>query len=709
MPRLALIAVLILLTTPLPGAGRELAPRPEVPARNFVSNLAVGHASVRFLTVWRDPVAVYGALSDAWGRRMAGKAFPIIESGRVAAIDVVGMELSFAVFWLDDAGTAHLTLLDLGGRVLSTRRLALPRAARIDAAWTGERFLVTVFRQALPANAGEAAILDRRGELLAGGIVLDREAVSSHIAVTRDGFLVFTSNARRSTAHELTPDGRVAQIHLGAPATFSAQALRNGDALVAWATRDGQLRSGVWKDHALHGDHAIASLRPGSVPIHFQRGSGQHLLAFDAVGEGIKTILLHDDGSPASGVRTVATRIGGTPPGAAGNGVLLIPYESGPSVSRSRVDSIAIRNDGTIMANDTLSIRPAAQSNVLIGAGAGSMLTVWNEATDEGTRIRAAAVGRDFEPEAARELAPSGSLRTRRLPWNGTEYLVVYHTNEAGLVALRVAYDGTLIGEPVPLGERMLFVDADVTWAGDRWAIVWTVPDDARVRYATVSGSVATPPLQFRVTEKILLQTSIAFDGSRVHLAWIEGEYPPFPTVVQGSAVFTTRLRRDGRIVDAAPLAIPASDPNGVRLAANADRVAAVVDERTRTVLHMMSAESRELRSTRTLYEWPAQSDVTWDGREFVAALGARGVRPFLAVVRLGADGTRTDAARGSVTLAHSDWRVSVASTPSFDAVVALQETDAESGPRAVIYAERELPRLDQVPPAAPRRRSTRP
>jgi hypothetical protein len=320
---------------------------------------------------------------------------------------------------------------------------------------------------------------------------------------------------------------------------------------------------------------------------------------------------------------------------------------------------------------------------------------VWNEATaDGGSRIRSARIDRGFVPAEVHEVAPDGVLVARTLAWNGTSYLVVYQTSQR-LLAARVAYDGAPIGEPRVLAEAF-DIRAAVTWAGDRWAVAWTELYGNIIRYATVSyGGLPSPLQELELTRNQIVDLALAFDGTRVHLGWIESAWPysiePPPL---GYAVFTTRLRRNGRVADAQPLPIPASSPRGLAMAGNDERVVLLVDEDARVTAHVIAAKTRQLAATHTLFNAFASSDVTWDGYEFVAAVSYRtGEQTYAEVHTLGGDGTAADDARVTATLAR-DRHVSIASSPGYDAVLGLQDSDAASGLRAVIYPAREMARL---------------
>ena len=704
----AVFAIAVLtFTTNTFAAGRELASRPLIPQREFVWNLAVASAGGRFLTVWEQRLphssAIYGVLSDADGRRISPAAFLLLETTHTASIELVGTSDSFAMFWTDYyANTVRQAHIDLDGRVLDTRASELPSGIRVDVAWNGERFLAVVFRPGFH-NRAVAAFLERDGTLIRNDLILGAASDSTafEIAILEDGFLVFTGSRSTFFAYVITNDGAVTQSIAGDPATYIAStALSDDRLLVVWSAPGGQLRSAIWQNGTKLRDQILMVNHKGIAPVAVLSGDGHHLLAFiDNIDthNTISTMHLDDDGARTSEPVAVSETGALPPPGASNGNVVFVPHQPYPVHA---IDSVSFRRDATVATREKLSVRPASQSAVVVGTGGGSMLSVFNESTtDGGTRVRAAVVGRDFAPESVHELAADGLLRARSLAWSGTEYLVVYQERARGMRALRVTYNGVPIGEPANLGDAPPDIStAAVTWAGDRWAVAWVDHRDSVIRYVTVSrGGVAAPPRDLRPSEKILIEVALAYDGSRVRLAWIESDYPLFPTIPLGDAVFTTLLRRDGRMEGDVPLSIPASNPSRVTLASNGKRVVLLVDELTHTSINVIDAETRQLLSARTLFEWPAHSDVTWDGDVFVAALSYRGARTYAAIFRLDEDGTEIEAPRGIMTIGTT--MVTVAASPGYDAVIGVTESDAAAGVRAVIYAERELPRLPDPPP----------
>ncbi|HEX6100637.1 MAG TPA: hypothetical protein VF432_30250 [Thermoanaerobaculia bacterium] len=696
----AALCTLVLVPHTL-AAGRELAPRPLIPRSDFVLNLDVAWAGGRFLTVWeaRDGPdrALYGVLSDANGHRVSPAAFLIAETSLAGelTLDVVGTNDSFAVFWNDDARAVHMTDVAPDGTILGTRTLALPSARHVVAEWSGDRFLVAVHRENQFRERSVAGLLARDGTVIRDDIRLDPTATPSHIADTAFGFLVF-SQGRDLIGHVVLLDGSAVQVATSdAGGNIVSARIGNGRQLVAYAMGDGQLRTATWHVGNKFQEQTVTVERNGVLPVGILPGDGVHLLVYAGM-DGLYTIRLDDAGAPVSQPQVAATGVR-NPHGASNGTVLFVPHRFA-ELFDEYVASVALTRQPAAGARETLSIRPARQSHVLVGAGGGSMVAVWNEATaGGGTRIRSARIDRDFAAAEVHEIAADGVLAARTLPWNGTEYLVLYLAAGGQLLAARVGYDGAPIGGPKRIAETDR-IRAAATWAGDRWAVAWAYVDGYQViQYATLShGGVPSSPQDLTLTPNLAFDVALAFDGNRVHLAWIEtaGPYTIEPPP-HGHAVRTTRLRRNGRVADATPLAIPVTSPRGVSMAGNGERIVLLVDERPGTTAHAIDPRTRQVAATRTLHEGEVKdSDVAWDGHAFVAAvsyLDLESFRRYLKIFRLGSSGTAAGSPRVAETLAREDLHVTVASSPAYDAVAGLQEADALSGERAVIYTEREM------------------
>jgi hypothetical protein len=709
------IALLLLASLNALAAGRELAPPPVIAADPVTSRTCVAEAGGRFLTVWFESrgslvdTALMGILTDGRGARIGPPFFiGAFKTWSSQAFDLVGTGDSFAVFQTSENGITRIIDIGLDGRVLRTRTLNLGPHVALRAAWDGTRFLAVMTRIETNTRLHSAALLSREGEVLKSGVPIQGTEIVREVVATPTRFLVLTADTRTFTAHDVTADGNVREMRIGkgGAQSVTAAALANGDVLIAWSSLSTwcTLRVSRWSNGMVSTEQTPYSGKDRVVPLRILRGAGRHLVAFverEDKEHVLSTLFVGDDGTARSGVTKSGVSVVDDAFDAAASGTGLFVGYLSPRRNEG-VFGVAVEPNGTVLAPTVLTLYPAGQHPPLLAAGGGSVLAAWTETTGSGTRIRAATLDTTLLPESDREVLPNGTLTGTDLPWNGSEYLALAQT-PAGLVATRLAADGS----PSAVPPALLWPDPEhvaVVWAGDRWVVVWSV--GPWIWLATVTGNGAvSEPREFRLNSppapptwsKAIRGLSLAFDGTHLHLTWIEAR-PLAGWGPVGTDVFTTRISAEGTLLDESAAAIPVGWlPQSVSSAANGDTLLVLVDELGRTTVSAIG-KSRAV-STRTLFDWQAQSDIAWDGREFVAALRARGERWYISVFRLMRDGSPAAAPRGTMTLGAQDsGRVSVAATP-MEAVLGLQETTPEGGPRAVVYSDREMPRLPDPPP----------
>ena len=192
---------LLLIATSAFAAGRELAPRPLIPASESFENLGVASSAGRFLTVWQQDsangLAIYGRIADEDGQTMTPFPFLIAETTRagVSDLDVVGADHSFAVFYTDEAKAVHMANVTLDAFVVGTRMLDLPRAAHMSVAWDGERFLAAVFRHDFSGDRVFATFLERDGTITGSAMQTSRMSPPPPAASSSSPAVVTTSHA----------------------------------------------------------------------------------------------------------------------------------------------------------------------------------------------------------------------------------------------------------------------------------------------------------------------------------------------------------------------------------------------------------------------------------------------------------------------------------------------------------------------------------
>ena len=714
------VLVLILaLTSPALAAGRELAPRGGGQTSYHAQTPLVAFAGNRFLTVWRESrgtlgTFIMGAFSDASGRRVTDLAFPIIPAPGTPQ-HLISAGDGFVLFSLDGASRTVLTEIDLDGRALRTRTLALPRSSIVRAAWNGTYFLVALRRPIFANPGAEALLLDRNGDVVRGGLPLQPDAFAFAIAPDDVGFTTVATGHRGVFAYRVTNGGAMTEALLETanpdlvwmPAVAKTA---NGETLAVWTLTQAhqtQVKSALLARDGTAGEtRVVHTFDSGAVrPLALLRRGEEYVLAYDRLRPdhslALETLTF---GAAAAPVVTVISE-SVTEPAAVANGGTLFASWTPAKELPFRIVGTAIAPTGTV---ELLARARTRQTQPALAAGGGRYVAAWTDITGTAAFVRATSLGLDGEPLTDNIIHPA-YLSARELAWNGTEYLALEQRNEK-LLATRITPDGRpMDAEPIALAavEEWWSLSTSLAWAGDRWVIVWATYDE--LRFATVSragipsaprtlGPQAPRPQEWWHGYEAV---SVAAYGATVLLAWTEEQRPPcyFPVCGEGLArTFATRLSVDGELRDAAPLEVPAARTLSL---ATSGHDFLLLGDTTATVID--AAATPRAIASRELFNWPAAGDVTWDGTSYAVALRYRGTRWHLAVLHLDRNGNDAGIRRGTETLAPDELRPpSIAAVIPYVSLVAVQEGDARDGMRAAVYEENEMAQLP-APPSAPR------
>lgn len=725
----ALCAVLLVLSTLSSFAeGRELAPRDLGPTSYDTRVPAIGSAGGRFLTAWREDRLgygkhVFGSLSDASGKRLSPEPFMILANASPIWMQLVGTGDTFALFWGPSTKETYLTDLDLDGRVLATRRLALPENVIRKFAWNGTRFLAALSLQYDGrGRLGEAELLTRGGEIIRKGIALRSNIFALDIAMVGEAFVVVTATGGFSLmAHRIESDGSVESMILG-PMSIVARnqsqiaiaGRSDGTVLLAWAATGGlgAIGTGILESSGEVRD--VRSIRIDGVslePVHLaRRGNGYELTALlpvrsptsAVITNVLHTITLDESGRQVGSIVKSET-IGPRGFAFASNDAVTVAAYLPAEAEPQRVRQLAI--GGT---PEVVSRARARQFQPAIAAGGGQLLAAFSE-RGETTRVRTASLTADGDPISSSFAGNDSLLLSRDIAWNGVEYLAVYAGTS--LLAQRLTVDGEASGDPIVIDSAApQAVAAAVAWAVDRWVVIWAPSaGDAAPRLVTVftNGIISAPvdlplatPRQPQWTRHI---TSMAITAkeTRIVIAWIETQKPPAAAAMfQGERTsYAMNFRRDGRAVDAAPIQL-AGNATHVALASSGQETVALTNADSATIVTVV-----ETGASASL---PAGlSDIVWDGRDYAIATRYRPDRPrHLVVSRLDPALQEVSQPRAVVTL-QSDYVAppSLAAVSSGEAFVGIQEGDVMTGARAVVYVERDMEVLQASPP---RRRAVR-
>lgn len=724
--RLLPLLALTLAAFSIAAAGRPLAPRPLVPTPYATLPPVSAYAGGRFLTVWREAMGtigtpLMGAFSDASGQKISPRSFaldiPPVHDG--VSYRLLGMGDSFTLFWrIEGSGVTNMVDVDLEGRVTNRRTVALPDYIDSAFAWNGTHFLAVM--QSPGFYTAAVALFDRAGRIVVPPAPVPGRTETFDIVVAGERFIAVTSSAQSVIAQEVTAAGvtEATIIDYGPGSPYVGYSVRravatpldNGDVLVVWAATI--LDKGLLKAAVVRPDGtrpAQSTLFTNGLvdiaPLEVLRTGDEYLVAFVS-GGAVYRVRLDASAAPL-GDPEVVLQTNGQPArhAAASPGTILIPYAEG---GFPIVRTVAIGADGQTRTDDLLSIGYARQLQPILGTGSGNVFAAWTELANGVATLCGTTVDADGEPREPVRIAQS-ELAATETAFNGIHHLVLHH-DATKLMATRVTADGMVAALPLVLTEGLDDggTEAAVVWTGDRWIVVWT--DHRYLLSVTISASgvmsnmrtldvhAPLPPGESRLVKRPVL----AFDGSRVLLTWWEfvggclilcvSEEPP--------KIYATRLTRTGAPSDLQPVDLELPGTPKLSVATSGSEFLVVAGSKLRV---LDGGSQLRVMVARDLMDWPALSDVTWDGTSYVVALRYSAVQSYLRVLRL--DRAANDAAvrRGTTTLPPDEPAAPSIATPfAGNALIGVQEGTPADGASATVYLERDLAPLP-APPGTPR------
>lgn len=738
-----LVALALSLASVIPSlsasaAGREIAPPPLAPTGYGSLQPTTAFAGNRFLTVWWEQMGDIGqyfkaAFSDASGQRISPAAFTLLQHDvNPDWMQLVGTGDAYVLFWRQQ-GATYMTDVDLEGRPTQTRTLDVPTSVVAEAAWNGERFLLALRLPAGVVNDAEGVLLDRGGNVVRRQIAIYDLSWTFDIVPTATGFVAFSAGDDLN-AHYVANDGAL-QVRLIEPANGTsstavrpravvATTLANGDIMAVWSAIPGTYQSTQLRSVTLRSDGTVSGILPVATrdglltPLHLTKSGDGAVLAYTRQNLhqpfGVLMTQRIAATGAAAGEPVEGPRI--TAPSAASNGNLMFVAGSVGTPFTPRVSSIAVAADASQGTPQMLSILPARQTQPVLASASGRLLAAWGEISGDAAALRTAILDAGGNPLQLNTVAPA-FLGANEISWNGSEFLAVTYAN-GQLRAVRIDANGAAIdAQPIVLGNTPPETpwwqrSASVTWAGDRWIVVW--PDEEHVRFATVSRTgVPTAPIALDIDTPLPEQwyryipsAAVAYDGTRVLLVWNEERQPMcwFPVCSEGEALtLVTRLTRDGTPIDAQQLALPYAQSYELSLATSGNELVALVGQK----LTSIDARGETMRVLATRELFAGAGDVQWDGKHYVVAQRFRLYQFHLTLRRLDAMLNDAAAARGILTLAPDILKAPSVAGP----LIGIQEGTSETGGRAVVYRESDLPLLPAAPgkPRNVRTRATGP
>lgn len=676
-------------------AGRELAPRPAGVTPYAANVPQTAFAAGRFLTIWSEEMGTLGRPTrGAFG---TGMPFPIPAAGTLVATGD-----SWALF-----GFETLTDLDANGEVVRRRAIDLPHSITRAVAWNGTYFFVALRSfPDTPENYDrtEGFLLDRDGNVVRRGIVFDQKAHGFVVAAMEGGFALFTQSTGATRAYRITNDGETTERVLDSGRSdVAATRAPDGSAFVVW-TSGVLLKTAVLTAHGELVDLRTLAITDPRVarPLHLMPTGNDYVLLYETTPVHqrvpLATIELYANGSSSAG-RVLPQA--GHPRGvsAASNGeTMFVSYVA----DGFRIHRVLVDANGEGGAPEVVSVARERHTAPVLAAAGGRLLATWSAVTGTTETLMTRAVD-----GAPLQRTPQTLLAARDVAWNGAEALTLTFDGKA-LLATRIDASGTPIGSQRVMAETSWNTrwneQMAVVWAGDRWLVIagW---QPVMVRTVSAAGVVSVPrALPFphkplRNWSASIPSLAATFDGTHVVLAWVEEhveltqpQHVPHRTVT----TYVARVTRDGALVDAAPLALPAAER--VSIASDGPEVVLLAD----TTAYAIDTGAMRVSSSRRVFDWPATSDLAWDGVDYVAALRYAGLQWYAGIVRFDRALRPVGAMRAIATGTPDEVASPSVAALARTAFVAVHEGDVANGVAAKLYREDELPRAP-APPAAPR------
>lgn len=732
---LALLLSLVLASSAL-AAGRPLAPPPYGSSPYRAYKPAVASAGGRFLTVWREDRLAYGshivgAVSGANGKRSSAP-FIILPNANPEFMQLVGTGDGYMLFWAHGLDRTEMVELDLNGRALGSRRLDIPYHIARDVAWNGTHFLIAFKHSAGISHKSEAVLFTKDGRIVQRGILLEPFLFAFDVEPAGGAFAVIGTGHNGMYAYRITTDGRVTEtvaerkgIGNGyLPLRPIVIGRGDGTLLLVWSAGDPvrqELKSSVLSATGEPGPvHTLRTVDTQNVtvwPMQLMPNGGGYLLTFiepqstSIASYGLSTMQLDANGARVGEPRPPVI-LGTSPPVTATNGTVTLVADTPGLYLDQRIRQRVVDASGHISEPETLTLAYARQRQPLLGAGAGRFVAAFNEEGDARS-VRVVALDSRGEPWRDYVLAQNTEL-VGELAWSGSAYLALLNDG-ATLSAVRLDPDGFVIGEPLHLGASWIAAKAAVTWATDRWLVVWSSRDKTYVASVSSAGVVVDSrelPSNTTLPEQWTRYSSdvaIAADGPRALVAFVETQMPPCLMPIcyaEEPVAWATRIRLDGTPLDDEPVRV-GDNTHSLSIATSGSEFVVVADSAEGTQLTAID-DTATLRVLASRSVPAGLSDILWDGRDFVLAQRHRSELPnHLVVFRLDGMLQETAPPRGLTPLPPDEREApSIAAVTPGDVLIALQEGNVVDGARAVVYAERELQPLPAWPP--PRRRSVR-
>lgn len=694
MPRATAVLALLLATASL-FASTDIAEPGYGPA--YGMSPVTASNGTNFLTVWNGGLSWLGSIADADGATVTPIPFVIAPTSNFFDARLVPVGENYYLIGKSNSGAARIATISSTGQVTAdSPGLHMPAAlTRPAIASSGDRIVVA---DRTPSNIDRAVYVnffDREGTFLSRTEIATADSWS--VAWSGSEFVVATAEPSSIVLYRFTRDGISAGRRVVAPQPYTGVSVvvaANAEgSLVAW----NELGSTIIKTAGVPNSGNNATLLTLTRNVRVLSLSiasfGSSYLLAESYTTGAAVTRFSSDGVVIAGpVPVIAAE------SVASNG--RIGFVAG---SRAAVRSTVVRLGNPLNVERTaiLSMAQRRQDAEEIASNGLDFLALWRNSDALSAQSYARQLDRNGTPTSPLVAGPEDrALADSGMAFATSIYLSIYLNSNYELHAQRFTAGGDRLGEPITIAKRAYY--SAVTAAGDRFYVTWT--DDRNETYgAFVSpdGSVSQPAL-LASNSRSSHAHKVAFNG-KVVLVLLQ--FPsmsfigPFvrPGDVRALRVSTSGVRLDAEAV------IVQDDVYQASIASNGRDFLVVADSSYRSTLTRIVADETTLTigvpkaffsSTGNL----VQSDISWDGTEYVVAWRSSS----LGLARADVSGNVREAKRSDQTTTSLASLFSATNTLGDVAILVTEQVEDPRLARARVYTQRDFlkPLTIPAPPA---------
>ena len=606
--RQILALVLLVSSTTLFAAGREVSEPGFGPPPYSLTTPRVATSGTTFLTIWivqRQQPFLFGSIADANGNVVTPRPFAIAPVTTGATPRVVAIGGAYLVVWngYDGVVTSVIVASD-GSSIRKGPSLDARIYGNMALASNAASFLIAG-SPAIEQNSVVAHLYSIDGGAIRRDIPIASTAARAAVSATSDGYVVATAERAGIFATRLDAGGnRTAKFTITLKSTVdSVGDLAVDSTIAAWidTTTSPYLMAraaSVGADSPVV--HDLAGFRATNTPIiDVTEFRDAHLVVAERAP--IEDLLVQ---TSSDGALQTQQFVQAAEAIAANDSAAYMagqPFGSAP-VYGTTVHAV---NAQSIDEPQLISAMPNAQTSPALASDGTDFLAAWQE---QSWNTYSANIALLFPAGARLNNFPSTlgqpSVERHSIAFNGSEYLVASNTMDGGVLR-RFRSDGSMIGSPVVLADRGVGAVASAGSSFALFTFVAGMPELTILRGDGSMFSVAVPLDSRRWSPLTYYGSSIASDGVHILVTLDIGPAMADP-IGFSDEVDGLLFSLDGRLLG--PTFVIATGTRHAQAASNGDGFVIAVrssSDEVAVIPVTLDGERPVVGNAQTLFAWP--------------------------------------------------------------------------------------------------------